>query len=841
MSQSQPEQEQEPQPLSPDTNDSIQLINEQKEFSKQLTPYLAECLKTKDIDQNYHVISVFGSQSSGKSTLLNFLFNTHFDTMDANVKRQQTTKGIWLSHTTTVNTTKVDSLGVDTDIFVLDVEGSDGAERGEDQDFERKATLFAIAVSEVLIINLWEHQIGLYQGNNLGLLKTVFEVNLSLFGHGNSTSSSSSSSPPHRVLLLFVIRDHVGVTPMSSLSESLVTELEKIWDSLNKPEPLKGTTIYDFFDMEFVGLNHKILRADKFVEDVKSLGDRFALSDDKENYLFKPEYHHMLPLDAWSMYAENCWDQIENNKDLDLPTQQILVSRYKTDEIMKEVIARHLENFDTEVEPMLSLSSKDKGKLVEFLVSLKNECLEEYDNLASRYTKVVYLENRSVLITNINNRFLTGAIDPFLANFAKSLVGELSKLVEGKGKSESEIESESARSQSETFIHRLLSARQTITSDFDELLQEFMDKELLDNDNFETLKTMFAKLADDEVDKLRDQHIKSIISKFKKGITYDIRDDVVALLANPSKNLWDRVLSYFNERIGSYLGKYKVNTTDSSDLKGLPSYDFQVGLTDEQNTKIYKKLRYIAWSALNNTVHDYLKEDTVVNILRDRFENSFRFSSDDTPILWKNEHQIDEHFRVAKEHALEVLNVLCIAKTKENVEIVPDVDISEIEYEDDSGVYHMDRFAHILNELQKEKILRQFRRQINLSVVDAKRSIITTTTRVPIWMYFLLVVLGWNEFMLIIKNPLLVTLILISLVGIYFLHKFDMWAPVITVAKTAVGEVKSTVKSKLRDFVLDDNEIARSRMKAEEYEMQDLGTESGAEDDENDTAAPKEQ
>ena len=432
MSQSQPEQEQEPQPLSPDTNDSIQLINEQKEFSKQLTPYLAECLKTKDIDQNYHVISVFGSQSSGKSTLLNFLFNTHFDTMDANVKRQQTTKGIWLSHTTTVNTTKVDSLGVDTDIFVLDVEGSDGAERGEDQDFERKATLFAIAVSEVLIINLWEHQIGLYQGNNLGLLKTVFEVNLSLFGHGGSTSSSSSSSPPHRVLLLFVIRDHVGVTPMSSLSESLVTELEKIWDSLNKPEPLKGTTIYDFFDMEFVGLNHKILRADKFVEDVKSLGDRFALSDDKENYLFKPEYHHMLPLDAWSMYAENCWDQIENNKDLDLPTQQILVSRYKTDEIMKEVIARHLENFDTEVEPMLSLSSKDKGKLVEFLVSLKNECLEEYDNLASRYTKVVYLENRSVLITNINNRFLTGAIDPFLANFAKSLVGELSKLVEGR-------------------------------------------------------------------------------------------------------------------------------------------------------------------------------------------------------------------------------------------------------------------------------------------------------------------------------------------------------------------------------------------------------------------------
>ena len=52
----------------------------------------------------------------------------------------------------------------------------------EYQDFERKSALFSLASSEVLIVNLWEHQVGLYQGANMGLLKTVFEVNLSLFG-----------------------------------------------------------------------------------------------------------------------------------------------------------------------------------------------------------------------------------------------------------------------------------------------------------------------------------------------------------------------------------------------------------------------------------------------------------------------------------------------------------------------------------------------------------------------------------------------------------------------------------------------------------------------------------
>lgn len=103
-----------------------------------------------------------------KGTLLNRLFGTSFVEMDEN-QRKQTTKGIWLSR------------GRGMHVLVMDVEGTDGRERGEDQDFERKSALFSMATSEVIIINLWEHQVGLYQGANMGLLKTVFEVNLQLF------------------------------------------------------------------------------------------------------------------------------------------------------------------------------------------------------------------------------------------------------------------------------------------------------------------------------------------------------------------------------------------------------------------------------------------------------------------------------------------------------------------------------------------------------------------------------------------------------------------------------------------------------------------------------------
>jgi GTPase Era involved in 16S rRNA processing len=141
------------------------------------SPNLSQYLSLENVTPagfNYHLISVFGSQSTGKSTLLNHLFGTHFSVM-SELERRQTTKGIWLSKNKNENSSMADN------ILVMDVEGTDGRERGEDQDFERKSALFALATSEVLIVNIWEHQVGLYQGANMGLLKTVFEVNLQLF------------------------------------------------------------------------------------------------------------------------------------------------------------------------------------------------------------------------------------------------------------------------------------------------------------------------------------------------------------------------------------------------------------------------------------------------------------------------------------------------------------------------------------------------------------------------------------------------------------------------------------------------------------------------------------
>lgn len=82
--------------------------------------------------------------------------------------RRQTTKGIWLA-----NSQKIE----DPSTLVLDLEGSDGRERGEDDNsFERQSSLFALAVADVLLVNMWAKDVGREAGAGKPLLKTIFQA-----------------------------------------------------------------------------------------------------------------------------------------------------------------------------------------------------------------------------------------------------------------------------------------------------------------------------------------------------------------------------------------------------------------------------------------------------------------------------------------------------------------------------------------------------------------------------------------------------------------------------------------------------------------------------------------
>ena len=91
------------------------------------------------MNKAYHVLSIIGSQSSGKSTLLNALFGTSFEELNRKKRVGQTTKGIWYSMDTA------------NSMMIVDVEGSDSNEREE-----RTVLLFLIRkFKEGIPCSLW--------------------------------------------------------------------------------------------------------------------------------------------------------------------------------------------------------------------------------------------------------------------------------------------------------------------------------------------------------------------------------------------------------------------------------------------------------------------------------------------------------------------------------------------------------------------------------------------------------------------------------------------------------------------------------------------------------------
>lgn len=141
------------------------------------------------------------------------------------------------------------------------------------------------------------------------------------------------------------------MTPLANLQATLTADLQKIWDSLSKPPELSSARLSDYFDLSFTALPHKILSANRFEEDVRKLRGRFV-DKDADGYLFKTNYHKRIPADGVAFYMEGIWEQVQTNKDLDLPTQQELLAQFRCDEISTVALAEFNEQAKSQRRPI---------------------------------------------------------------------------------------------------------------------------------------------------------------------------------------------------------------------------------------------------------------------------------------------------------------------------------------------------------------------------------------------------------------------------------------------------------------------------------------------------------
>jgi hypothetical protein len=653
--------------------------------------------------------------------------------------RQQTTKGIWISQAENSN------------LLILDVEGTDGRERGEEQDFERKSALFTLAISEVLVINIWENMVGLYQGANMGLLKTVFDVNMQLF---------LQQQGKIKTLLLFVIRDFTGRTPISNLSEVLTNELNKMWKDISKPEKYSESTLSDYFDLMFTTLPHKIFLPEQFDQEVIQLKERFYNSEDP-NYVFKPKYHRGIPADGFSSYAESIWDKVAYNHELDIPTQQQLLAEYRCDEIAKAIIS----DFQEDIKKYKGIL--ENGEIMEDMGEKFNEvrdkCLDLYDGSAGRYRKEVYIRKRNDFLEKINT-YLQVYYLLQLRNLEKKTYNFFKNKI-----------SESVKDDSLFFIDTLENNRSECIEKFKKLAEESKLKDTTWNYN-DYLNQLIKEI--DEYGKItKDQQLNKIKSNIEKSALTLLSGIVPTKLNNVREHLWDELSNDLNEVTNNSIQEYKTL------IKG---YD----CSDEELNNNISTIRKACWNIFINLVAEETTDNIILLRLREKFEEIFRYDNAGLPRIWNRNDDIDIFFKKAKDEALALISLFTY------------VDIPEQKIRDITGIKEIEKQdLTIIDTERSKRLLTKFVREIELQYIDAKRSVVRTTSKVPTWFIILTMILGYNEFLAVIKNPIYLLVAVFSGVTFYALYITNLLKPTLRFSRTVIQDIWL----QLQNFIKENN------------------------------------
>jgi len=734
-----------------DSTTQIQIVDENKQFSTILSESMKNVWKLDGNGFNYHILSIFGSQSTGKSTLLNKLFNTKFQVMNEE-SRQQTTKGIWISQAENSN------------LLILDVEGTDGRERGEEQDFERKSALFTLAISEVLVINIWENMVGLYQGANMGLLKTVFEVNMQLF---------LQQQGKIKTLLLFVIRDFTGRTPMSNLSYVLTNELNKMWKDISKPEEYSESTLSDYFDLMFTSLPHKIFLPEQFEKEVNELKDRFYNPEDP-NYVFKPNYHRGIPADGFSNYAESIWDKVAYNHDLDIPTQQQLLAEYRCDEIAKAIISE-FQNDIAKYKERLENGEilEDMGKIFN---DVREKSLELYDSSAGRYRKEVYARKRIDFLEKMNT---------YLHVYYLLQLRNLEKKTYSKFKNDI---TEAVKDDSLFFVDTLENHKSKCIENFKKLAEESKLQETTWNYN-DHLNQLIKEI--DEYGKItKDQQLNKIKKNVEKNTLTILNGAIPVKMNNVREHLWDELGEDLSKALNNSIGQYK------SLIQGYDCSDSEI----EANVK---SIRKSGWDVFINLIAEETTDNIILVRLREKFEEVFRYDKNGLPRIWNNNDDIDSFFKKAKEEALALISLFTF------------IDISEQKIRDITGLEDLKKQdLTIIDGERSKKILSKFIREIELQYIDAKRSVVRTTSKVPAWFIVLTMILGYNEFIAVIRNPIILLIGVIFGVVVYALYVTNLLKPVLRVIKVVIQDIWLQINNFAHETKIANNKIGNDKQNA---------------------------
>ncbi|CAI0540778.1 unnamed protein product [Linum tenue] len=700
---------------------STQLIDGEGSFNVQGLDRFVSTTKLSECGLSYAVVAIMGPQSSGKSTLMNHLFHTNFREMDAFRGRGQTTKGIWMAK----------CVGIEPFTIGMDLEGTDGRERGEDDTtFEKQSALFALAVADIVIINMWCHDIGREQAANKPLLKTVFQVMMRLFS-------------PRKTTLLFVIRDKTK-TPLEYLEPILREDVQKIWDSVPKPQAHQDTPLSEFFNVEVTALSSFEEKEQQFKEQVAQLRERFFHSISPGG--LAGDRRGVVPASAFAFSALQIWKIIKENKDLDLPAHKVMVATVRCEEIANEKLCC-LKSDEGWLELEEAVEAGPVSGFGKNVSSILERYLSEYDMEATYFEEGVRNAKREQLETK--------ALDLVHPVYV-TLLGHL----RSKALEDFKSRLEQSLSRGEGFAASVCACTEYSLAEFDK-----------------GSKDASIKQADWDASKVREKlhrdietHASSVCSaklsemtaKYENKLTEALSHPVESLFESGEKDTWASIRKLLKRETDAAVAKYST---------AIVGFELDEATVDAQ----LQHLRDFA----RNVVEKKAREDAgkVLIRMKDRFSTVFNHDNDSMPRVWTGKEDIRAITKDARSASLKLLSVMAAVRLDEKPDKIEDVLVSSLmdgtittQSSQNRGVgATTDPLASssweevppkctLITPVQCKSMWRQFKSETEYTVTQAlsaqeahKRN---NNWLPPPWAIAAMLILGFNEFMLLLKNPL---------------------------------------------------------------------------------------
>ncbi|XP_076896400.1 protein ROOT HAIR DEFECTIVE 3-like [Bidens hawaiensis] len=681
-------------------------------------------VKLSECGLSYAIVSIMGPQSSGKSTLLNHLFHTNFKEMDAFKGRSQTTKGIWMARCT----------GIEPCTVVMDLEGTDGRERGEDDTaFEKQSALFALAVSDIVLINMWCHDIGREHAANKPLLKTVFQVMTRLFS-------------PRKTTTIFVIRDKTR-TPLENLEPVLREDIQKIWDSVPKPDAHKETPLSAFFNIEVVALSSYEEKEDQFKEQVANLRQRFqqsiapgGLAGDRQG---------VVPASGFCFSAEQIWKVIKENRDLDLPAHKVMVATVRCEEIANEKYAAFSKNKDwCEIEEVVqSQLVPEFGNKISVLL---DTCFAGYDDEAAFFEEGV----RNCKRKQLTEKLLLLVEPAYQSTLQHMRSGTLEKFTKAF---------EDALSKGQGFQQASHDCTISAMKSFDEQCKGAIIKQA----DWDTTKVRVKVSQDIEshIADVRNAKLSDLIALYESNLKNALHGPVQALLEGAAADTWPAIRKLLKSETKTSLSKFS---------KALAGFE----MDEDAKQNLLSTLECYAIDVVEGKAKE--EAGKVIHSMKERFTTIFNHDNDLMPRTWTAKEDIRAINKSARTSALKLLAVLAAIRLEDYGDRIETTLVQALadptnapdknsNLQNPLATSKWDKipdFKTLITPVQCKTLWNQFQKETEYAVTQAitaqKANKQNGSWLPPPWAILALFVLGFDEFMTLLRNPLYVLVLFVG-------------------------------------------------------------------------------